>query len=47
MGTASGVLMEKARGYVWAPFAVPTADGNLIRQDLGNRCQRKYSPPHG
>ena len=42
MGTVSGVSMEEARGYdVWAPFAVPTADGNLIRQDLGNRYQRK------
>ena len=41
-GKWTGVSMEESRGYVWAPFAVPTADGNLIRQDLGNRyCNQR------
>ena len=30
MGTVSRVSMEETRGYVWAPFAVPLADRNLV-----------------
>ena len=37
MGTESGVSMEETRGYLGAPFAVPSAVGNLIRKAIENR----------